>query len=102
MWFREFQIILECDDYVNPKFPEDESGLVEITALAQFAGDELDSIKIIQVWSLDEDKEIILSDKDKQTAMRYLEARALDRQWEWASVHALEEGEYYSDRLEGL
>jgi len=93
MWFREFQIILECDDYVNPKFPEDESGLVEITALAQFAGDELDSIKIIQVWSLDEDKKITLSDKDTKRAMIYLEARALDRQWAWASEHALEVNE---------
>ena len=92
MWFREFQIVLECDDYVNPKFP-DESGLVEITALAEFAGDELDSIKIIQVWSLDEDKKITLSDKDTKRAMIYLEARALDRQWAWASEHALAEGE---------
>jgi hypothetical protein len=89
MWHRDYSIILECDEYVNPA-NEDECGLVEVFVRAYFDDDILQNIEVRRVESLDEDRQLItLAKRDMRRALKYAEIRALDRGAEWQSEYRL-------------
>ena len=99
MGSQDFKIIFECDDYSSRKNPDD-CGLVEIDATANFSEEEIESVTIDEVWCTDDERPVVLSDKDKAKAMIYLQARAWDRHQFWVAEERVAEGERRWESIE--